>query len=449
MRSMRCSGPSSERLIHRLMVVMLLSALPSAVSAAPAPAVAIVQFRADIHTAERAWSIYSDMLAAARDGNFFTLPGEDGYGLRYPYEPVDAISPPALARYLELCDQMESTHLIIGRIFAGREGITLEAKIFFRDEKKILCTLTEFAPYSEGTRKASRLLVVKASLFLQGRLPVVASMKASRGISPARVILAWKCAPPAERYLVYRSHYEGGPFEQIGETAALRFIDTTADEGIKYWYRVFGQLEELTGIPATDSGYRKPGAPKSLTVSELIDNRTVQWPQPATPDEQEKQSRHVALMEKFYESYIMMSFIMMMGKMYVSDGTLIVYRDFTNYSMDIPNRVIYFMKPGIQPVKFFSNRFFRFLWHMQEMNIPREELMPRILTNSVLFCIRTDDREIRMNDGRIRYEPSFEAVGLGTEYVRDYEKWRSHTIMFATSNKDLYRKIREVQMRGY
>lgn len=449
MRSIHCSGHFSESLIYRLVVIALISTTPAAALSMPSPVVAIVQFKTDIHTSERAWPIYNAMLTAAREDSLFTLPGEDGYSLRYAYEPGTAIPAVNLARYLSMCETLGSTHLIMGRVFAGRQGITIEARIFSSDEKKFLCAITEFSPYADGVRKPARLAVRKAALFLQGRLPVVESVKASRGTSLARVTLAWKCAPAADRYNVFRSHYEGGPFEKIGETGTTRFADTTAEEGIKYWYMVQGVIAEISGIPAADSGYRKPAAPRSLTVSDLVDNRTRPWPPPAAPEEEEKQGRHIFLMEKFYESYIMMSFIMMVGKMYVDSGDLVVYRDFSNYSMDIPNRIIYFTKPGLVTVKFFSNRFFRFLWRMKELDIPQEELLPRLIANSVLFCVRTGDREIRLNDGRTRYEPTFEAVGLGTEYVRDYEKWKSHSIMFATSDKELYRRIREAHLRGY
>jgi len=83
------------------------------------------------------------------------------------------------------------------------------------------------------------------------------------------------------------------------------------------------------------------------------------------------------------------------------------------------------------------------------MNIPFEELLPRVMANSFLFCVRAGESETRLPDGRIRYLPHFNAVGMGTEYHRDYAKWRGNSIMFATSDEDLYRQILEAARKGY
>ena len=145
----------------------------------------------------------------------------------------------------------------------------------------------------------------------------------------------------------------------------------------------------------------------------------------------------------------MVAFIIMIGKMYVNSGELIAFRDFTSYKWEPADRVIWLIKPGMPRLKFHSRRFFRFVRDMHDLHIPYAELMPRVIGNAILFCVRVEDRETRQPDGRTRYVPVLEGVGLSTEYHRDYVRWRSNSVVFSTSTDALYNKILEAQSKGY
>lgn len=279
--------------------------------------------------------------------------------------------------------------------------------------------------------------------------PPVYDLVVSRGVSMERVDLEWKCSFPGATHVIFRSYYEQGGFEKIGETRETRFSDSTVEEAMKAWYRVSAVRRGATGPAATEYGYRKPRDPKSLTMQELTGNRTQPWPEPPTTEAREREKLHLQLYEKYYESYFMMTFIYLVGRIYIKSGDVLAYRDFKDYSWDPANRKVFFSKPGVMNVRFHSRRFFRFIRDMYYMNIPFKELLPRVIKNAVLFCVRAGEDEVRLRDGRIRYIPRYDCAGMGTEYVRDYRKWRSHSIMFATSDEELYRKIREAEKKGY
>ena len=82
-------------------------------------------------------------------------------------------------------------------------------------------------------------------------------------------------------------------------------------------------------------------------------------------------------------------------------------------------------------------------------NLIFDAIRKRLIDNAVMFCIRSGDKEMMEPDGRIRYTPTLEVVGMMTEYHRDYENWKSNVIVFGTSDEEIYRRIKEAQMKGY
>jgi hypothetical protein len=285
---------------------------------------------------------------------------------------------------------------------------------------------------------------------VQGTIPVVSGLNVSRGAAVDRVSISWLCSAPGSTFTITRSYRDRSPAVTLGETKETSFADTTADPGIKSWYTITPSKSGIAGAPVTGYGYRKPPNPRALTVDEMLNPRTRPWPpDPPTQEERDRQKAHLELMEKYYESYFMTSFIVMVGKMYVNSGDLLAYRDFRGYTWDPGNRTIYFSKPGVLTVKFFSKRFFRFVRDMYNMKIPFDELLPRLVSNGILFCVRSGETETREAGGRVRYIPNMEAIGMSTEYVRDYEKWRSTSAVFATSDEALYKKIRDAESKGY
>jgi len=430
---------------------VILSALliPSAqASALPDAVVGILRFYPVAAGYEAAINLQSNMIAISRKDNLIQMPQRNTGTLWYPYVPGNRIPPENLTRYEAICGYLQCSHLLMGRIYHRNKATLIEAKLYHASEKKFIVTFDE--PFIRGNqKKAAGLIARKVSLFLEGRLPIVSELKISKGTSMQTVSLSWTCKTDGNNYIVSRSFFENGPFDKVGETKSIRFIDTTAEEGLKYWYSVSVMNSDLTGIPSVGYGFRKPPNPRGLTPAEVLDVRNRPWPAPGTDEEMEKERLYIQLFEKYYESYFMAAFIVMVGKIYVNSGELLVYRDFKLSSWDPANRTIYLAKPGMSPIKFHSKRFFRFVRDMHEMKIPYDDLLPRVIDNAILFCVRTGEKEVKESDGRTRYAPCFEVVGMSTEYIRDYEKWRSASIVFATSDEELYRRIREAQTKGY
>jgi hypothetical protein len=413
------------------------------------PVVCILPFKTDSVTAYMAAPLHSAILSETRSVAAFKISGKNTSTIWYDYASSDTISHLNLSRYTALCGYLNCTHLLLGKISVRNGAIFIETKFFSFTDKKFALSRAEYLTSVEEYKNTAGLIVKKISLYYQHKLPFITYIKISKGSSPKHVSLSWGTDPEADTSAIYRSEYEQGPFTKIEETESNQYCDTSASEGIKYWYRVCGLTGGIPGPPMTDYGYRKPEIPKGLTASDMLDSRNRPRPEPATPDEKRKQELHLKLYEKYYESYLMTSFITLVGRFYINSGELLAYRDIRIYSWDPGNRTIYFEKPGVFTVKFFSRRFFRFIRDMHNLKIPYDDLLPHTINNAIIFCIPSGEREIRDPDGRYRFVPHLEAVALGTEYTRDYEYWRSNSIFFATSDESIYKRIREVQVRGY
>lgn len=433
-------------------VLIWAASAPAAYARPPAHDAAVVgvlRFKSHLTGRDMSWSLYAGITGDARGRALFALPEGNAAAHGYSYERGDVISPGNLARYEAICSRLGCTHLLMGRIRGDSGGgVIADMQLYSSAEKRFLCVLSH--PFAPGqVKSAAGDMALRISLYLQGRLPEVYELRISKGTSAAETSLAWKCSGRGNNFIISRSPFADGPYEKIGETNSSRFIDTTAEQGFKYWYAVSVTRDGVAGVPASGYGYRTPLAPQGLTVSEMMDDRTRPWPEPGTREEQEREALHLGLFEKYYESPFMVSFIIMVGKMYVNSGELIAFRDFTTYTWEPADRVIYLIKPGLPRIKFHSRRFFRFVRDMHHLNIPFDELLPRVIGNAILFCVRTGDREVRQADGRTRYVPVLEGVGLSTEYHRDYVKWRSNTIVFGTSTDALYKRILEAQRKGF
>ncbi len=390
----------------------------------------------------------SYLLKATHKNRLFKTPVHGTAPLWYEYETGNSISPWNLSRYEVLCSLLKCRYLLMGMVYPQKNNLLIQVKIYSSPDKVFIYTLDQTIEGGD-LKKAATLLTRNVTMFFDGKLPTVSRLSVSRGTSRDAVSMKWTSNTSGNTYRIYRSPYHNGPYEAIGETDAGRFSDSTAEIGIKYWYRVTVTRGEISGITASGYGYRKPPNPKGLTYNDLLDDHNKPWPKPATEVERALESRNLKLYEKYYESYFMMTFIIMAGRMYINSGELIALRGFKFHSFDQPNRIVYFSKPGMPLVKFYSRRFFRFFRDVQIMKLDFYAIRKRLIDNAVMFCIRSGDKEIMEPDSRIRYVPTLEVVGMMTEYHRDYEKWKGNVIVFATSDEEIYRKIREAQMRSY
>jgi hypothetical protein len=443
----------SNGFYNKITLILLLglsSLFPGPSAGTPADSsVAILRFNSYSVTATTVAALDFFLQEAARKNRLFKIPPTGLTSLWYEYDTRSKISPSNLSRYEALCEQLKCRYLFLGMVYQQKNIMLIQAKIYSSPEKIFICTL-EQSIEGNDLKNAAAMLVRKATLFFNQKLPAVSGLTISKGTSKDSVTLTWTSNTTRNTYMIFRSPYSSGPYEAIGETSAGRFSDTTAEVGIKYWYRVTVTQEGLSGLAASGFGYRNPPSPKGLTYNELMEGHTRPWPTPASEAERVNEKKNLKLFEKYYESYFLVNFIIMVGRIYINSGELLAFRGFKLHSIDMPNRTVYFSKPGIPLVRFRSNRFFRFYFRDAILSgLDSDAILKRVVDNAVFFCIYSGVKEMKEPDGRTRLVPILEVVGLMSEYHHNYEKWKSNVVIFATSDEELYRRIREAQTKGY
>ena len=151
--------------------------------------------------------------------------------------------------------------------------------------KDFICTLDQTIERGD-LKKAADLLVRRVTLYFDGKLPAVSGLTISRGTLKECRFNGMDSNTSGNTFTIFRSPYQNGPYETIGNTRTGRFTDTTAEAGIKYWYRVTARRGEYQDYPHpdTDTGGRRT---RRASPQRTTRGHTKPWPVPATEEERE------------------------------------------------------------------------------------------------------------------------------------------------------------------
>ncbi|MFW5770121.1 MAG: hypothetical protein ACOCX9_01670, partial [Spirochaetota bacterium] len=154
-----------------------------------------------------------------------------------------------------------------------------------------------------------------------------------------------------------------------------------------------------------------------------------------------KRKKHLDIIEDYYMNSIKLRFIIFAGKYYVRSGKVLIFNDLYPYQLDRKKLTMYVIDRDKYYIKFYCQKLIKILREAEAAGIKRADLFDRLIKNGMLFCIRTGTVPVKTGDGRTRYLPSYEALGMATEYFKNYKKWPSHTIMMSTSNEHLSKEM--------
>jgi hypothetical protein len=262
--------------------------------------------------------------------------------------------------FQSLSKSKNCTHLLLGKISQDKNAFQIEAYLYELATNSIVYRAYENTEIPGTIAAKAQSITQKITLVVTNVMPKITDFTATQGATKKEIALNWKFSSSCDKYKIYRSEKKHSPYIQIATERNTSYLDTDADEGIKYFYKVMPEKNGVEGEPLFAWGYVKPGNPKSLTVDDLVASKTKSRPVLSEPAEIAKNKRHMKLMEEYYDGYFMTSFIFIVAKMYINNGDLIAYRDFTHYTLDRINKTVYLNKQGLK-VKFYSDRFFRFV----------------------------------------------------------------------------------------
>ena len=280
------------------------------------------------------------------------------------------------------------------------------------------------------------ILFVCASVTGESR-PAIENLQISKGTSDKVIVLSWRSDPADSEYIVFRSNKTDGPYSKIFEGTINFFIDRNNERGVQYYYRLYATSNGIMSDEAEDYGYTSPVLPRGCTPEEILKTRNKSKPKPEDENQKRQWEHQLSVMDHYYENILTISIIMFIGKIYVRKGALLVYKDFNKYTINYWKKTIVVYKEGMHPIKFYSKRLFRFLRRCRNNGIEEKDILPRLIKNAIFFCVRRDNTVTTDQKGVSRVVPVYEALGMSTEYFKDYKRWRSNTIVFGSDTKDL------------
>ncbi len=382
---------------------------------------------------------------AGKQSNFIVPPGNPYFW--YPLSGEYTVSDNILKQYRKISLKYGTGYLLTGKT-TYYEGTYYVRAYLYSVEKNRVLYRTSSRSANGSTAPPALSIIRSVNDFRAGRIPAITRLSVSKN-SIRNIVLEWETNIRWKRFIISRSYRRYGPFKKLAVTGSGSYTDRSAERGIKYWYRIAPVVRGGIGDQVTDYGYVDPGTPRSLQPGEILDIRNRERPPyPSDPEKLNDMKLHLLLMEHFYDSPFIISLIVFIGRPYVERGEMLVYRDYKNYRIDRKNQLLYMYKPGTMEVRLHSKRLFRFILYNDIMKIPERELVDRVLRNGIVFCIRNGVKEDLRGDGRVHLVPRFRALGFSTEYWRDYKKWKSHTIVFGSDEKDLAEEMGRAYREG-
>jgi hypothetical protein len=299
--------------------------------------------------------------------------------------------------------------------------------------------------YPEDTEyNAAFDITGRIRLFEDKKTFPVKSLAAGMGKSYDNTPVTWEAVPECSSYGIFRAKTKDGAYHPAGISETPEFTDTGAEPGVGYFYAVAPYYNGIrTELCDPVTGYRKPHVPKDRDFKKLLES--FNKPKPHLKGEAAlKAQKHESMIKDIYFNSVKLKIVLYMSRSYIDKKELFVYNGFTDFLIDREKRRITMKHPGDDADFFFDNNTF----FAKIVNLEDPDLTETLLKNSILFCVSNGEAEHRLENGEVRYVPSLEVFSLCTQYFNECREWPSSSLLFATKNKEL-RKRMDDAMKKY
>lgn len=264
-------------------------------------------------------------------------------------------------------------------------------------------------------------------------------VRAGDGKSPDLINVTWQDPYGCKKYMVSRSTLRAGAYIELAQTKVPYFADSSAQPGVKYWYRIQGYRGEgYTALSDPEDGYRSMPLPDGLNIDEVI-SRKNNSPTYRNDEERKTAERHERVLRPYYKHPLKLNLIILVAKYYVRRGDLKILGDFYRYYTNDKTGSFFLIGKNSSytyTVTLENSRFVRIARNWSK------DLLDRLMQNALLYCIYSGDRELRDRNGMVYMVPHFNAVGFTSEYYRNDRNWKNRTVMFDSDNEELDAMIR-------
>lgn len=236
-------------------------------------------------------------------------------------------------------------------------------------------------------------------------------------------------------YRIHRTDRVNGTYSVIKTVTETRFIDTNCKPGIEYFYRISSSPHQRdTDFSVIKSGYRRIDLSKTFELDEILAKKKQEISYLRPVDKQRIQQ-----LERYYLGWLKTQLILFASKPYIYNDRIIILTDFSNFSWNREqNSINFYSQNEDYQLTFYGREPFELLDRTND-----RELLERLLENSIAFCVYQGETKIRDRQGRNKYIPNYEAVGLATHYFKYSKDWATHTILFSSNRKDIIQEVEE------
>jgi len=312
------------------------------------------------------------------------------------------------------------------------------------------------------------------------------NMTVSYGTFKDKITVEWEKVD-CKSYTVLRSKFKTGPFEQVAQTTETVFNDTTAEKGIKYWYKIISESPLITEedesayiteddylkiperiiqneikknanvnstINSQDeknenlpdekinsySGYIPVEKPIYAKLPELIKQKKEKLKLSHNKEENSIQVKHLQYLKPYYMNPVKFNLLITLSKPYLDRKELVILTDsISAEAKHFERKTIFYGNSYSFVVEFESKKFLSLLEKSGDFN-----LIARLIKNAEIFCIYKGQAEIQDQRGITRIIHCYDAIGVSTRYLKNDADWKSKTIMISTSRADLKEKLKKI-----
>lgn len=380
----------------------------------------------------------------------------DGISVRYD-EDAKAINPlneDDVKKAVAKARTQTASHVLCGSVERsyGDGYLIKNILIPLQDTKRIYKT-EYFIQNESHLREAAKIIAGRIGLEIKGTgIGNINGIKAKADEEKSVIAVSWEKRQGVNEYAVYRSPVENGPFIKIADVSGeTLFTDTGAIRGIEYCYGVAAIIEGIPGNPGeTVTAHLRMPAPRGLKIEEEKKKKTVSDKQIARELKNEVVRKHLEFLSDYYMHPVKLNLALYLGRSYIEKGQVIALSDFESQEINPEQKRIKLVgKEKGYVVEMEAASFFGFLAKAEERKVPEvPALIDRLLKNAIAYALLRGETKLKDEYGHTVFVPYYEAIGMSTEYFKNYAKWENNTLMMSTSDKELKKKMKEAQEKG-
>ncbi len=380
----------------------------------------------------------------------------EGISIRYEEEEkaINPLSGDEVEKAIAKARSHAATHVLFGSVERSYgDGCLIKSILIPIQDKKKIYKTEYFIQNESHIAEAAKTIAGRLLLEIQGSSPgKINGLKVKSDEEKSVIAVTWGKRQGIHAYAVYRSPVENGPFIKIADISdETQYIDTGAIRGIEYSYGVAAIIDGIPGDPGDFvTAHLMIPPPRGMQIEEEKKKKTVSDKQIARELKSEVVRKHLEFLSDFYMHPVKLNLALYLGRSYIEKGQVLALSDFESHEINREQKRITLMgRDKGYIVAMEAASFFGFLEKAEERKIPEiAALIDRLLKNAIAYAVPRGEKKIKDEYGHTVYVPYYEAIGMSTEYFKNYAKWENNTLMMSTSDRELKKKMKEAQEKG-